>query len=256
SPIGVRFEGASPDEEALVETAASAGYTLMKRNASYVTLRMPRSTPERKARREWHETTFKVLGVNEFTSERKRMSVLVQILKVVETDNGDTTHVPDSVEGDSSMALCGIPVQDVREATVTHIHEFASAGHRTLMLAMRYLDEVETSEYVEALYEARHAITNRADRIARVAAKFERNLIVLGATAVEDKIQRGVVTTVYVSDLCLKCESKMSSEEMGAVVLDKRRIFEKDCQEWITQGRTSRLCVVLEPISDNYLPGN
>ncbi|KAF4704699.1 hypothetical protein FOZ62_021068, partial [Perkinsus olseni] len=81
SPIGVRFEGASPDEEVLVETAASAGYTLMERHASYVTLRIPRSTPERKAQREWHEITFKVLDVNEFTSERKRMSVLVQMLK-------------------------------------------------------------------------------------------------------------------------------------------------------------------------------
>ncbi|KAF4743163.1 hypothetical protein FOZ63_018622, partial [Perkinsus olseni] len=221
-----------------------------------------------------------------FTSERKRMSVLVQMLKVVETDDGDTAHIPDQngsmllvkgaddvvmelsrggVEGDESMDVSGLPVQDVRETTVTHIHEFASAGHRTLMLAMRYLDEAETSEYVEALREARHAITNRADRLARVAAKFERNLIVLGATAVEDKIQRGVVTTVgrllsagvrvwmltgdrcetalnvaraakllpldaHVSDLCLKREPKMSNEEMNAVVLDKRRVFEKDCQ--------------------------
>ncbi|KAF4720266.1 hypothetical protein FOZ63_018146, partial [Perkinsus olseni] len=156
SPIGVRFEGASPDEEALVETAARAGYILVGRNANYVTLRISRSTPERKAQREWHEITFKVLDVNEFTSERKRMSVLVQMLKVVETDNGDTTHVPDEngsmllvkgaddvvmecsrgVEGDSSMAVSGLPVQDVRETTVTHIHEFASAGHRTLMLAV------------------------------------------------------------------------------------------------------------------------
>ncbi|KAF4756298.1 hypothetical protein FOZ63_024698, partial [Perkinsus olseni] len=80
SPIEVRFEGASSDEEALVEMAASSGYILVGRNANYVTLRISRSTPEREERR-WFETTFKIFGVNEFTSERKRMSVLVQMLK-------------------------------------------------------------------------------------------------------------------------------------------------------------------------------
>ncbi|KAF4742495.1 hypothetical protein FOZ63_013509, partial [Perkinsus olseni] len=142
SPIGVRFEGASSDEETLVQMAASSGYILVGRNANYVTLRISHSAAERNGR-QWHESIFKILGVNEFTSERKRMSVLVQMLRIAEDVNGDTTHVPDSsgsillvkgaddvvmelsrggVEGDSSMALCGVPVQDVREATVTHIH--------------------------------------------------------------------------------------------------------------------------------------
>lgn len=298
SPLGVRFEGTSPDEEALVEMAASSGYILTSRTANYVTLKILRSIPGREES-QWQDTTFKILGVNEYTCERKRMSVLVQALK---TDDGGTGHILDSTgsmllakgaddvmlelcqrgAGDgTSLALCGIPVRGVRAETVSDINDFASAGNRTLMLAMRFLDEVETSEYLGALNEARHAITNRADRFVRVAEKFEKNLIVLGATAVEDKLQRGVSTTIsrllsagvkvwmltgdryetslniarasellpldaLLSDLRRECETKMTSEESDAFVREKQKAFERDYLQWVAHGKTKHLCVVLD----------
>ncbi|EER13619.1 Phospholipid-transporting ATPase, putative [Perkinsus marinus ATCC 50983] len=181
----------------------------------------------------------------------------------------------------STIDLCGVPVRDVREETVFDINEFASAGLRTLMLAMRYLDEVETSEYLGALNEARHSITNRADRFARVAEKFETGLIVLGATAVEDKIQYGVESTVFrllnagvkvwmltgdrfetslniaravellprdgiVSDLCLHAETKFNKGEADAFVLEKRKTFDEDYLQWMANGKMNSLCVVLD----------
>ncbi|EER18924.1 hypothetical protein Pmar_PMAR025776, partial [Perkinsus marinus ATCC 50983] len=301
SLIGVRFQGASPDEEALVEMAASSGYILTNRSSDFVSLRILRPSPAGKER-QWEDTTFKILGVNEFTSERKRMSILVQIMKTIETDEGDIAYIPDGsgsmllVKGAddvmvelcqrgvgeaSAIALCGVPVRDVREETVFDINEFASTGLRTLMLAMRYLDEVETSEYLGALNEARHSITNRADRFAQIADKFETNLIVLGATAVEDKIQRGVNITVcrmlnagvkvwmltgdryetslniaravellprnaYVSNLCSNYERGMSNEAADAFVRQKQKNFEDEYLKWTARGKTSCLCVVLD----------
>ncbi|KAF4666545.1 hypothetical protein FOL47_004044 [Perkinsus chesapeaki] len=220
SPFGIRFQGASPDEEALVEMAASFGYILVDRGNNFITLRVSRrlvSRHDSEIDRQWSETVFKVIGINEFTSDRKRMSVLVQPLQVVEAENGDTTYVPESegslllVKGADDVILglrrksddeapfaelCGVTVEDVADTTVLHIEDFASMGHRTLMIAARHLSVDETTEYLESAKEARHSITNRANRLARIAEKFERDLIVIGATAVEDKVQGGVLATV------------------------------------------------------------
>ncbi|XP_058009931.1 putative phospholipid-transporting ATPase 9 isoform X2 [Hevea brasiliensis] len=83
--------------------------------------------------------------------------------------------------------------REFQEQTKEHINEYADAGLRTLVLAYRELDEEEYSEFNQEFTDAKNSVSSeREEMIEEVAAKIERDLILLGATAVEDKLQNGV----------------------------------------------------------------
>ncbi|KAK9996375.1 hypothetical protein SO802_021061 [Lithocarpus litseifolius] len=83
--------------------------------------------------------------------------------------------------------------REFEEQTKEHINEYADAGLRTLLLAYRELDEEEYNEFNVEFTEAKNSLSaDREEMIEEVAEKIERDLILLGATAVEDKLQNGV----------------------------------------------------------------
>jgi magnesium-transporting ATPase (P-type) len=45
-------------------------------------------------------------------------------------------------------------------------------------------------------YEARTSLTNRDERVAEVSEEIEQDLVLLGCTAIEDKLQQGVPETI------------------------------------------------------------
>ena len=80
-----------------------------------------------------------------------------------------------------------------REVTQQHINEYADAGLRTLVLAYRELEENEYAYFDRKFTAAKNSIsTDRDEKIEEAADLLERDLILLGATAVEDKLQKGV----------------------------------------------------------------
>ena len=83
--------------------------------------------------------------------------------------------------------------REFEEKTLEHVHEYADAGLRTLILAFRELDENQYKEFDNKISQAKNSISeDRETLIEEVSDKIERNLILLGATAVEDKLQDGV----------------------------------------------------------------
>ena len=83
--------------------------------------------------------------------------------------------------------------REFAEQTKQHIDEYADAGLRTLVLAYREIDDEEYVEFNERFTEAKNVMSaEREEMIEEVAEKIERDLILLGATAVEDKLQNGV----------------------------------------------------------------
>lgn len=88
------------------------------------------------------------------------------------------------------LALNG---KEFEEKTRDHVNEYADAGLRTLILACRDLDEEEYKDFSKKFTEAKNSVSaDRETLIDDLAEKMERNLILLGATAVEDKLQNGV----------------------------------------------------------------
>jgi phospholipid-translocating ATPase len=81
----------------------------------------------------------------------------------------------------------------IEEVTRRHINEYSDSGLRTLVLAYRVLDDKEYKEFNEKLNAAKISVSaDRDEKIEQAADSIETDLILLGATAVEDKLQKGV----------------------------------------------------------------
>ncbi|XP_022887472.1 putative phospholipid-transporting ATPase 9 [Olea europaea var. sylvestris] len=79
------------------------------------------------------------------------------------------------------------------EETRDHVNQYAEAGLRTLILAYRELSEEEYMVFNGSFSEAKNSVSaDRESMIDQVTEKIEKDLILLGATAVEDKLQQGV----------------------------------------------------------------
>ena len=77
--------------------------------------------------------------------------------------------------------------------TRDHIKRYAEAGLRTLVVTYRELGEEEYKLWEEEFLKAKTSLGTDRDVLVDTAAdKIERDLILLGATAVEDRLQKGV----------------------------------------------------------------
>lgn len=77
-----------------------------------------------------------------------------------------------------------------------HMEFYFQLGLRTLVLAQRKLSEKDISLFNAKLQEARTSLENREEKLANVFDFIERDLHVIGSTAVEDKLQEDVPKTI------------------------------------------------------------
>jgi phospholipid-translocating ATPase len=84
----------------------------------------------------------------------------------------------------------------VMEQTLKHINDFANQGLRTLLHAARYLDDEEYQTWADTYREATTSLSNREARICETANLIEKRFDLIGATAIEDKLQDGVPDTI------------------------------------------------------------
>ncbi|QHO16953.1 hypothetical protein HN873_033530 [Arachis hypogaea] len=177
----VSYEAESPDEAAFVIAARELGFEFYERTQSSIILHELNSVSGKIT-----ERNYQLLNILEFTSARKRMSVIVR------DEEGKLLLL--SKGADSVMferlAKNG---REFEEKTKQHINEYADAGLRTLILAYRELDEDEYNQFNKEFMEAKNLVSaDREQIIEEISKKIEKDLILLGATAVEDKLQNGV----------------------------------------------------------------
>ncbi|KAG1664091.1 hypothetical protein FOA52_013275 [Chlamydomonas sp. UWO 241] len=170
------YQATSPDEEALVQGAAYLGYTLVSRTADRVEVRYEGATH-----------MFEVLAVLDFNSDRKRMSVVCRC--------------PDGAirlfcKGADAVVMGRVKEGGCNDDTRSHLQEMAVRGYRTLCIAQRTLSEREYATFESQFRTASSAVKNREAMVARVSERVEADLDLLGATAVEDKLQDGVPQAV------------------------------------------------------------
>ncbi|MBA0563445.1 hypothetical protein Golob_008424 [Gossypium lobatum] len=177
----ISYEAESPDEAAFVIAARVLGFEFHNRTQTSISLHELDPVSGKRVNR-----LYKLLNVLEFDSTRKRMSVIVR------DEEGKLLLLckgADSVMFER-LAKGG---RDFEEDTREHMNEYADAGLRTLVLAYRELSENEYEVFNEKMTEAKNSVSaDRETLIDGVAEMIERDLILLGATAVEDKLQNGV----------------------------------------------------------------
>ncbi len=77
-----------------------------------------------------------------------------------------------------------------------HLDDFATEGLRTLVFAQRVLTEDEYVSWKKLYQEATTSLVNRQERIEAAGEVVEQGLDLLGASAIEDKLQKGVPETI------------------------------------------------------------
>lgn len=82
------------------------------------------------------------------------------------------------------------------EKTLEHIEEFSTEGLRTLLYSFKWLTNSEYHEWAQDYNEAKISIQDRAHKMDEIGGRIEHDLNLLGATAIEDKLQEGVSQTI------------------------------------------------------------
>lgn len=84
----------------------------------------------------------------------------------------------------------------VFERCFQHLNDFATEGLRTLLYGYRFIDEGEYREWKQKFHEATTSLVDRQEKIEKVGEELETQFELIGATAIEDKLQKGVPETI------------------------------------------------------------
>jgi phospholipid-translocating ATPase len=91
--------------------------------------------------------------------------------------------VDENVAGDDSAVI---------ERCLQHINDFATEGLRTLLYGYRFINEGDYQTWKKGYLEATTSLVDRTRLIEEAGDMIEQNLDLCAATAIEDKLQRGV----------------------------------------------------------------
>eukprot|EP01135_Chromosphaera_perkinsii_P001852 Nk52_evm1s212 gene=Nk52_evmTU1s212 len=187
------FKGQSPDETALAKAARQGGVTLVGRTYSQSIVET--SNGER--------ISFDILQTLHFNSTRKRMSVVCRNHKgeiKVYCKGADSTIIPllnnESRKKATFANQAFVNGESDVEILEQHLHHFACEGLRTLVFASKTLSEGEYEDWREKYRQAEMALEKRAEKVDQVSAEMEKDLELVGCSAIEDKLQDGVKETL------------------------------------------------------------
>uniref|UniRef100_A0A8K9WWV1 Phospholipid-transporting ATPase n=1 Tax=Oncorhynchus mykiss TaxID=8022 RepID=A0A8K9WWV1_ONCMY len=170
------YISSSPDEVALVEGMKRLGYTYLRLKDRHMEILNKEDEIER----------FELLHVLNFDSVRRRMSVIVKSSAgeyLLFCKGADSSIFPRVVSG---------KVGQVR----ARVEQNALEGLRTLCVAYRSLSLAEYEEACHQLSDAKLALQDREQRLAQAYDLIERDFTLLGATAVEDRLQEKAADTI------------------------------------------------------------
>ncbi|XP_042307205.1 phospholipid-transporting ATPase ID-like isoform X2 [Sceloporus undulatus] len=219
------YQAQSPDEGALVTAARNFGFVFRAR------------TPETITVVEMGETVvYELLAILDFNNVRKRMSVIVR------SPMGKLTLYckgADTILYERLHPSCGC----LKEKTTIYLDEFAGEGLRTLVVAYKNLEESYFEDWQMRHYEASIALDNREEKLSLLYEDIEKDLMLLGATAVEDKLQDGVPQTI---DILGKAKIKIwvltgDKQETAVNIGYSCNMLYDDMRDiFIIQGKTSQ----------------
>ncbi|KAL8439058.1 hypothetical protein Efla_003187 [Eimeria flavescens] len=205
----LQFQAASPDEVALVQFASDVGLRLVKRDEHTMTIQLPGG----------QQLDYLVLHCFPFSSDLKRMGIIVQdkasqrIFFYVKAKHKTLNHKPFIVAAAAAISAisaisAAAAVQGAESVMLSLVRpkgsqwlgeecdNFARQGLRTLVFACKELSPSQLEAFVVKFEAARRQMHQRERRIRREIERLEQDLLLLGLTGVEDKLQQGVPETL------------------------------------------------------------
>ncbi|TKA74876.1 hypothetical protein B0A55_05035 [Friedmanniomyces simplex] len=185
------YQASSPDEIAIVQWTEAVGLRLAHRDRRSISLQ---STHDGRM-----VVKVEILHVFPFTSESKRMGIVVRFLRhtnskrAVENGDEDGEIVFFQKGADTVMASIVAANDWLDEET----GNMAREGLRTLVIGRKPLSREQYAAFSSAYTSASLTLTNRDAGMARVVKQhLETNLDLLGVTGVEDKLQANVKSSL------------------------------------------------------------
>ncbi|KAK7560515.1 phospholipid-translocating P-type ATPase [Phyllosticta citricarpa] len=175
NPPKIEFKAQSPDEAALVATARDVGFTVLGREDDSLVVNVMGD-----------ERRYQILNTLEFNSSRKRMSAIMRM------PDGKIMLFCKGADSIIYSRLRKGEQQQLRKSTAEQLEMFAREGLRTLCIAQKEISEEEYQEWNKRHDLAAAAVADREDKLEEVSDSIERDLWLLGGTAIEDRLQEGV----------------------------------------------------------------
>jgi len=177
-PSVINYQASSPDEGALVKGALLLDFKFTTRKPHSVIINV-----------NGQDLEYEILNICEFNSTRKRMSAVVRCpngeIKIY--TKGADTVIFERLAKNGNFFL---------DKTIEHLDEYASEGLRTLCLATRTISPEEYETWSKIFDQASTTLVNREEELSKAAELIEKDLFLLGATAIEDKLQDGIPETI------------------------------------------------------------
>eukprot|EP01116_Phalansterium_solitarium_P016867 TRINITY_DN400_c3_g1_i1.p1 TRINITY_DN400_c3_g1~~TRINITY_DN400_c3_g1_i1.p1 ORF type:complete len:1058 (+),score=360.52 TRINITY_DN400_c3_g1_i1:1014-4187(+) len=170
----IAYQASSPDEVALVKFTELSDLVLAARDVNSITLRTPLGDLE----------SYEVLNIFPFTSESKRMGIIIR-----DASGAITFYVKGA---DVVMAK----IVQYNEWLEEECDNMAREGLRTLVFGKKALTDNDYKTFAKRYQEARTALHNRDAEMMRVVESLEADLELLCVTGVEDKLQDKVRSTL------------------------------------------------------------
>jgi phospholipid-transporting ATPase len=178
------YNAASPDELALVNAAKQFGYEFKgidKDDNLLVQVKHQNNAILK----------YRLLNVCEFDSTRKRMSVITK-------DPEGRVHL--MCKGADSVIYERLSQASkdsaVLRKTQEYVDAYAEEGLRTLFLAEKIIPEREYEEWNKKAQAVKLEISDREAKVAATDELIENDLELVGATAIEDRLQDQVAETI------------------------------------------------------------
>uniref|UniRef100_A0A671UQF0 Phospholipid-transporting ATPase n=1 Tax=Sparus aurata TaxID=8175 RepID=A0A671UQF0_SPAAU len=170
------FIASSPDEVALVKGAMRYGFTFLGLESKSMKILNRNNDIE----------LYELLHVLNFDPVRRRMSVIVR------SKSGDTLLF---CKGADSSIFPRVRQEEVERIRM-NVERNATEGYRTLCVAYKILSAEEYAQADAGLREARLALQDREERLMTVYNQVETGMSLIGATAVEDRLQEEAAETM------------------------------------------------------------
>ena len=179
SKIGI-YSGVSPDDVELVKTAHEQGYTFLQSPNGIREIRIGDSIE-----------SFTVLNVLNFSSERKRMSIIIKdkdnVIKLY--CKGADSEIMKRISWNSKNNI-------YTNFTLKCVDKLSCKGYRTLMIAYKIISEDDYDKWNSELKNSEMNLAKKDTLVEKCYDAIEKDLELIGATMVEDKLQDLVPETI------------------------------------------------------------
>ena len=172
----------SPDSIELVKTAKSQGFHLTISEAASIKRIILGGDNN-------NFTEIELLQLIEFSSDRKRETVIVK-------DKGIIKLYCKGADSIIKARTSPNTPQQILKQGEYYVDKFSKQGFRTLFVSMKILSQSEYDAFAQEVKQASTSLDHKEELLAKAYEKVEKNLYIIGATIVEDKLQDNVPETI------------------------------------------------------------